>query len=191
MGNTFGTKLVAPLVPIQRGEYLAYGMMRIYEKELDIVIPSSVKLVCFQFVGEIQIEHPSVTGQSQTEAKLPQNNRNYKPNPIDISTIIKVKDEENDIVNIYWTTPSNSFGKISYKIIVNDEEKTQTTIKSLPYSVPLASIPVSFRVITKIITEDFNQYESDPSEMVTIEIVPQEEEKKIEALQFMPALPPS
>ena len=61
MGNKVSSKLVESLEPIQRGEYLTHGMMKIYEKKLDILIPSSVKLVCFRFVGELLIEHPAVT----------------------------------------------------------------------------------------------------------------------------------
>ena len=127
-----------------------------------------------------------ITFSVLTESEFPKNNRNYIPNPIDISTIIKVKDEENDKVKIYWSTPSNLFGKISYRILVNDEEKAQTAIETLPYSFPLSSIPVSFRVITITSIEDLVQYESDPSEMVTIGIAPQEEEKKMEGMSAMP-----
>eukprot|EP01084_Bolivina_argentea_P272522 464026_1 len=39
---------------------------------------------------------------------------NYKPNPVDATTVVCVKDETNDkYAKIYWSIPSESFGKIS------------------------------------------------------------------------------
>ena len=81
---------------------------------------------------------PNVTGINVSvltkESEFPPRNINYKPNPIDISTKIQVKDDENDCVKIYWQIPSNSFGEISYKILLNDdEEKKEKIIKTLPF----------------------------------------------------------
>merc|ERR1712228_800153 len=76
-------------------------------------------------------------------------NENYKPNPIDISTVFKVKNKNEKTANIYWSSPTGSYGDISYKI-VNDDDAKEESVQVLPYSVSLqknASIN-SFKVIT-------------------------------------------
>jgi len=98
--------------------------------------------------------------------KLPPKNTNYKPNCIDLSTVLKRKDEKNKRFNIYWTIPPLSFGEISYKI-VNDWTKEEEVILSLPYSIPLSSSPITFKVITISNVEE-NVYESNPSEPITM-----------------------
>ena len=105
-------------------------------------------------------------------SKFPPTNTNYKPNPIDVATVLKCKDEDNGKVSIYWSTPANSFGEtISYRILpsTGDEEKKDepTIIEDLPYTFPLSSIPTSFRVVTIANIEDVN-YESAPSEIIVI-----------------------
>eukprot|EP01084_Bolivina_argentea_P247045 413344_1 len=51
------------------------------------------------------------------KSKYPPQNMSYKPNCINESNILKLKDENNNKINIYWNIPSLSFGVISYKII--------------------------------------------------------------------------
>eukprot|EP01084_Bolivina_argentea_P125557 222439_1 len=54
----------------------------------------------------------------------------YKPNCIDPSTIIKILDENDKQIHLYWHIPLNTFGKIEYKIISNlGDEK----VELLPY----------------------------------------------------------
>eukprot|EP01084_Bolivina_argentea_P123441 218758_1 len=36
----------------------------------------------------------------------------YKPNSITLSSVIKILDEKNQTVHIYWNTPTGAFGKI-------------------------------------------------------------------------------
>merc|ERR1712228_304557 len=50
-------------------------------------------------------------------------NENYKPNPIDLSTVFKVMNENEKTANIYWSCPVGSYGDISYKIVNDDDEK--------------------------------------------------------------------
>ena len=107
------------------------------------------------------------------ESEYPPSNTKYKPNPIDISTIIKCRDEENDEINIYWQIPSNSFGKISYKIVPNGNGKTESTIiEFLPYSFPSSLLPLSFQVITLTAIEDDDEKlcncQSVPSNIIRI-----------------------
>ena len=120
------------------------------------------------------------------ESEYPPSNTNYKPNPIDTSTVIRCKDVNNEQVHIYWQVPSDSFGNISYKILYDDardqddEGKIESpTITNLPYSVPLSSIPISIRVITIANVED-EQYESDPSGIITVADAVQIADEKVE-----------
>eukprot|EP01084_Bolivina_argentea_P011145 20824_1 len=46
--------------------------------------------------------------------KLPPKNKNYKPNCINLESVIKINDDTNNKVNIYWFIPPNSFGDIAY-----------------------------------------------------------------------------
>ncbi len=101
--------------------------------------------------------------------KRPPSNKQYKPNPIELSSLIKVKDEENDKINIYWSIPPQSFGAISYKIINNNDDEKDETIQLLPYHINTASVPTSFKVIT-IATIEEVQYESNPSNIITVGI---------------------
>eukprot|EP01084_Bolivina_argentea_P308021 532503_1 len=121
------------------------------------------------------------------ENEYPPQNAYYKPNSIDLSTILQIKDETNMKLDIYWLIPSRSFGSISYKIIKDDiESKGEQVIKSLPYSIPFEMTPISFQVITITKIND-HIYESDPSESIIIEsmspvksINDHEEETKIQ-----------
>ena len=63
MGNR--TSVAESLLPIERAEYLTNRMMRIYEKELDICIPSGIKCICLQFVGKILIERAAVSSPAK------------------------------------------------------------------------------------------------------------------------------
>ena len=105
------------------------------------------------------------------ENEYPPKNINYKPKPIDTSTIMKVKDESNNKVFVYWTIPPQSFGDITYKIIESNQQSSM--IDTLPYELPLSAIPTSFQVITIATIEDDDedreyQYESDPSQSIHI-----------------------
>eukprot|EP01084_Bolivina_argentea_P160844 280063_1 len=102
-------------------------------------------------------------------------NKSYKPNCVDLETLFKVKDEKNNEINIYWSVPLKPYGNITYKIIkeniqYDDEIKEEDEIIDLlPYSVPLTSIPISFKVIT-ITTVDGRKYESDASGTINIDL---------------------
>eukprot|EP01084_Bolivina_argentea_P073526 133424_1 len=100
--------------------------------------------------------------------EYPPYSNNYKPNPIDISTVFKVKNLTIGKCDIYWSVPSKSHGHIAYKIIHDTSEETkEEIIKILPYSIQLSSNQISFKVIT-ITTIDGNSYESQPSETIEI-----------------------
>eukprot|EP01084_Bolivina_argentea_P010718 19980_1 len=93
---------------------------------------------------------------------------NYKPKPIDVSTILKAKDDINQRIYIYWSTPQQLHGAITYKICTDEDEKiNETELKLLPFSIPFASIPIKLRIIT-ISTIDNRAYQSEPSELISI-----------------------
>eukprot|EP01084_Bolivina_argentea_P256817 432549_1 len=77
---------------------------------------------------------------------------NYKPKSIDTSTIIKILDKRHKKVNIYWNTPTLSFGEIQYKIVYtqNDDDSKDVIVELLPYSIPLSSMktPLEIEIIT-------------------------------------------
>eukprot|EP01084_Bolivina_argentea_P255835 430447_1 len=98
---------------------------------------------------------------------FPPQNPNYMPKCVDLSTVLQATDHKTKKMNIYWAIPSESFGEISYKII-KDETKEQEIISLLPYSISLSLLPLSFKVIT-INMVDNNSYESDASEIITVE----------------------
>eukprot|EP01084_Bolivina_argentea_P271308 461614_1 len=89
----------------------------------------------------------------------PPPNISYKPKPIDLSTMLQVKDDKNKTVHIYWSTPQQSYGTITYEI---DDKKEDINI--LPYTVPLNVLPKSFTVIT-VSTVGDKRYESEPSKL--------------------------
>ena len=98
--------------------------------------------------------------------QLPPSNVEYKPQPIDVSTVLKAKDTSNGAADVFWSIPLLSFGLISYRIVLEDVEdvyaQMSQTVKKLPYTFPLSAIPVAFRVVT-IATIEGEQYESLPS----------------------------
>eukprot|EP01083_Nonionella_stella_P185906 679268_1 len=113
----------------------------------------------------------------KNENQYPPQNTEYRPHAIDVSTVMKVKDEVHDKVDIYWSLPTASLGKISYKIVdwkslkqahlnMNDNAEG-TMVKLLPYQIPLASIPMSFRVITTVHL-DGNTYHSEKSKVIRV-----------------------
>eukprot|EP01084_Bolivina_argentea_P044301 81529_1 len=102
--------------------------------------------------------------------KYPPINRNYKPTCVDLKTILKVKDEKNNKVNIYWSIPPGSYGDISYKITnYNSNDEAKEIVDLLPYAVPLSSIEISFQIITVARVGDIT-YESHPSKIIRIGI---------------------
>ena len=90
---------------------------------------------------------------------------NKKPKPINLSTVLKIKNEENNAVYIYWSTPQDSFGDISYKIINRSERKK---IDLIPFKIELPAKFTSFQVVTRS-EIDGRVYESDPSKKISID----------------------
>eukprot|EP01084_Bolivina_argentea_P180738 312236_1 len=112
---------------------------------------------------------------SKNENEYPPINKNYKPDSINSKTILKVKDEENHRVNIYWLIPPKSYGNISYKIInKNENDLKEEIVDLLPYSIPLSSIPISFEVITIARVADV-VYQSQPSKTIKIGMIQKEQ----------------
>eukprot|EP01084_Bolivina_argentea_P103637 185607_1 len=88
--------------------------------------------------------------------KSPKNlDDNYKPNSVDPATIVKYEDVDDEKVYLYWNLPVGSFGKIQYKIILqnhdeskeNDDFKEQI-IDKLPYSISLNLLPAQIQIFT-------------------------------------------
>eukprot|EP01084_Bolivina_argentea_P268974 457004_1 len=106
------------------------------------------------------------------EERFPEIDGKYKPKCIDLSTVVKCKDTENNMLNIYWSVPTKSFGEISYRCI-DDATKRETTINELPYCISLSEFPISFKVIT-VATDERGAiediFESEPSKSIVYNI---------------------
>eukprot|EP01083_Nonionella_stella_P200846 735150_1 len=105
--------------------------------------------------------------------EIPPTNTQYKPQCIDSEAVFQVKNEHSKQINIYWSIPPQSFGNVSYRIVTNNEHKTQS-ISSLPYCVPYSQIGLgfnTFRVITVTQIEE-RIYESNLSDLITIKHYP-------------------
>eukprot|EP01083_Nonionella_stella_P087792 244380_1 len=101
--------------------------------------------------------------------KYPPHNTEYKPKPVDTSTVFSIRDEKSATVYIYWCVPSFSFGDITYKLIEDDgKEDTIIDIASLPYAKPFAKMPLSFRIVTQT-TVDGIPYASDLSKLIVVD----------------------
>eukprot|EP01083_Nonionella_stella_P028845 79489_1 len=116
-------------------------------------------------------EGTQVSNVIQFERMKNEMNSHYKPNPIDLSTLLRVKDEDEKQIELYWDIPPKSFGKMRYKIIKNDNEdekdaRAHEIIDLLPYCVPLA-IPMTLKVVT-IAVVDAQSYESSPSQAIAL-----------------------
>eukprot|EP01084_Bolivina_argentea_P246062 411869_1 len=73
----------------------------------------------------------------------------YKPNDVDPSTVIKILDEKNETVYLYWNIPSETFGEIKYKICYDiAHEKEEHMVDVLPYSMPLSLMPIDIQIHT-------------------------------------------
>eukprot|EP01084_Bolivina_argentea_P258121 435025_1 len=99
---------------------------------------------------------------------FPEIDGKYRPQCIDLSTVVKCKDKENNLLKIYWSVPTKSFGEISY-CCMDSGTKTETSIDELPYCISLSETPISFNVITVVqdergAIEDIR--ESKPSETI-------------------------
>eukprot|EP01083_Nonionella_stella_P179947 640284_1 len=81
------------------------------------------------------------------DEQMPPHNKQYKPNMIDSSKVFTRSDENAQQVNVYWETPSASFGDISYNVLSQSKED-MISVASLPYSIAIALLHVSFRVVT-------------------------------------------
>eukprot|EP01083_Nonionella_stella_P029186 80430_1 len=108
-------------------------------------------------------------------SEYPPHNTAYKPRSVDISSVFSIKNVNSSTVDVYWSVPSCCFGDISYKVIKNANEQHDGSrrstiaecITSLPYTLPLSEIPVSFRIVAQTII-DGRQYESDASKTIAI-----------------------
>eukprot|EP01083_Nonionella_stella_P174827 607123_1 len=133
-----------------------YQLALFHEKHNDQRIPNSN-----------QIQFTILKDKNQ----YPPANTTYKPNPIDLSTVLKVKDEANHKVHAYWSIPPKSFGDIAYQIVhdKDDIKQEEHVIQELPYTVPWHSDaePISFQVITVSMVQEM-QYKSDPSKTIVI-----------------------
>eukprot|EP01084_Bolivina_argentea_P270527 460024_1 len=119
----------------------------------------------------------TVSNTNQIQLMLAPNklNQNYKPKPIDVSSIFKVKDMSENVMHFYWAIPSQSYGSMSYKIIIIDsnenkdelDEKQHNCIEILPYSIPFTCMPISFKVITMSTINNQN-YQSEPSQIISV-----------------------
>eukprot|EP01084_Bolivina_argentea_P275167 469184_1 len=80
--------------------------------------------------------------------EIPPENEQYRPKCINLETLRLVKDEKNKTVNVYWDTPLEIYGTISYKIVNHINETERETISILPYSIPLYYAFLPFKVCT-------------------------------------------
>eukprot|EP01084_Bolivina_argentea_P305211 527250_1 len=115
-------------------------------------------------------ENPLPNSCSMIECKIW--NKISKPNVIDTLSVSKIINKQTNEINIYWATPPQSFGEISYKITQNnneieDEKNEEQSIFLLPYTIALSALPISFRVTT-ICKVNNLIYQSDKSEYVAI-----------------------
>ena len=109
----------------------------------------------------------------KNEQALPPTNKEYRPQPIDVSSVLTVA--TTDKVSFFWVAPSGCFGEISYRIANDDakqSEDEELIVECLPYSVsvPVSSLnqsPPVFRVFTRTMIGG-SVYESDASEAVTV-----------------------
>eukprot|EP01083_Nonionella_stella_P241273 842644_1 len=101
--------------------------------------------------------------------QLPPYNEAYKPNPIDSAQVFASSDETSKQMNIYWATPSETYGDISYKVTYKtiQGDSSVEIVSSLPYSIVVSLLPVSFEVVT-LCTVHETVYKSDPSEMINV-----------------------
>ena len=97
----------------------------------------------------------------------PNQDDDYKPEPIDISTMRKQLDSETDTVFLYWSVPETTFGDISYKVVRDDQEAKDEDVEVLPYSLPLATLPAHIQIVT-VCTIDGRQSLSEPSAMIQV-----------------------
>eukprot|EP01084_Bolivina_argentea_P288252 494728_1 len=100
------------------------------------------------------------------KTELPPLNKNFRPNCIDLSTILKVKDDQYGNIYVYWSIPPKCFGNISYRVF-NELTAESEIIESLPYLISTASTPVSLQVVTINNVGD-QSYESNPSKSIII-----------------------
>eukprot|EP01084_Bolivina_argentea_P309521 535397_1 len=116
--------------------------------------------------------------------QFPPINVYYKPNCIDASTIITMKDYQQDMFIVYWSVPPKSFGEIFYKIVGSNEyqQESETIISRLPYITRLSSNSLSFTVIT-ICKIGENVYQSDRSESITDSDQTMWIEKRVETIK--------
>eukprot|EP01083_Nonionella_stella_P238569 835889_1 len=106
----------------------------------------------------------------QEPTQIPPHNTRYKPKTIDLSTVCQVRDVQNERICVYWSTPSKSFGRISYKIVKADRNENKGEIVSvLPYCIPFSAVSSmsSFKVITCTVVDDC-MYESKLSDSIII-----------------------
>eukprot|EP01084_Bolivina_argentea_P297802 513111_1 len=85
-------------------------------------------LLSYQQDDEYQIYHIGLyTNDNQflkncntltfTKYPLNINKETYKPKPVNLLTVMKIRDTQNEKVLLYWDIPENTFGKIRYCII--------------------------------------------------------------------------
>eukprot|EP01083_Nonionella_stella_P225979 802966_1 len=113
------------------------------------------------------------SNQLKFEVSNHNNGDNYKPHPVDISSVFCVQSKSH--VNIFWSVPSFCLGNISYNVIITDhtdeEPKDNATrsehVAMLPYTIALSTIPISFRIITQT-SLNGKTHESDSSKTVIV-----------------------
>eukprot|EP01084_Bolivina_argentea_P034118 63138_1 len=88
----------------------------------------------------------------------------YKPNGIDISTIVEITNEKKKKIYLYWNAPS-TVGKIKYKVICNSDDIKDKIVVEFPYEIPSTCVPVEMQIITmSIFGDDESDSDSDEDE---------------------------
>eukprot|EP01084_Bolivina_argentea_P200792 343312_1 len=161
-GIGYGSKLMEKVfIPRQQ----TYGVteIEIEEKQCDIY---------YLGIFENKDATKPITNSTQIQFKtldankIPPYNSLYKPSKIDTNDILIVRNEKKQQVMVYWNTPSDCFGEISYKIVyINGNQ--QEDISFVPHKIPFSSIPVQFKIKTQCVVEN-KIYESEASNTIGV-----------------------
>eukprot|EP01084_Bolivina_argentea_P021940 40770_1 len=101
----------------------------------------------------------------------PKENYGYRPKQIDLLKVRKILDKPHNVVYLYWNTPKLSYGKISYIVNVNSNDKQQTPIAQLPFALETQSLPATLTVVT--VTKINNlEFKSERSKPIYVDIPP-------------------
>eukprot|EP01084_Bolivina_argentea_P114242 203433_1 len=104
------------VIPIDAAHCKSYNFALFDSKDTDRSLPNSNQLL-FDIL--------------QNKNEYPPHNNEYKPNPIDSMTVLRIKDNETKSVHVIWSIPCQSFGDIKYKIVTNNILDTEIDEKEI------------------------------------------------------------